>query len=171
MPRSAHHKKHIPLHTKELVPHGGILLEYIEDVNGLPADEKLQAHRDDHYIFILQEKGTCSIMVDFTPVETKDHCLFFIAPGQVHHYKSVTNVAGWFLAVDAALVGEYRTFFENRSVDSQLLPLTDHRTLVQCLQLIQAERTQKASMYQVSVVHTLVLAFIGMVASAFAAGE
>jgi AraC family transcriptional activator of pobA len=172
MPRKAAHR-HIPLHTQELAPYGGILLERGEAISGLPKAGKLSAHRDDHYIFILQEKGHCKILVDFTPIELKDGCLFFIAPGQVHHYQSVDYATGWFMALDAALLGSYRTFFENKAVSEQLLPLTDMAALPlqQGLQLVQSQRMKDpAPVFQTQVVHTLVLAFIGMAASAFAAG-
>jgi len=173
MPRKAANKQ-IPLHTQELVPHGGILLERGEEMYGLPKDGKLNAHRDDHYIFVLQEKGHCEILVDFTSIELKGRCLFFIAPGQVHHYRSVNFATGWFMALDAALLGTFRTFFENKTVGEQLLSLTaaDALPLQQGLQLIQSQRMgHPAPVFQTQVVHTLVLAFIGMTASAFAMGE
>jgi len=70
----------------------------------------LGTHRDDHYIFLLQEKGLSEVMIDFSFFIQKGMSALFILPGQVHRYlESDKATEGWFLAVDAGLIPDVTT--------------------------------------------------------------
>jgi hypothetical protein len=65
----------------------------------------LDAHRDDHYLFFLIEKGKSQAMVDFHQFALNGNDLFFILPGQIHRYIYASKeITGWFLAIDAGLI-------------------------------------------------------------------
>jgi AraC family transcriptional regulator, transcriptional activator of pobA len=66
---------------------------------------EMGAHRDDHYIFILQEKGLSAGMIDFHLFRLKENSVLYILPGQVHSYtKAEQRMEGWFLAIDADII-------------------------------------------------------------------
>lgn len=43
------------------------------------------AHRDDHFVFIFQEKGNSRILVDFKEIVIRDCSALCILPGQIHY--------------------------------------------------------------------------------------
>ncbi|WP_316828686.1 AraC family transcriptional regulator [Pedobacter miscanthi] len=58
------------------------------------------AHSDSYYIFIFQQTGESRLMVDFATVTLNGSCIYFIAPGQVHHFISSNDTSGWILAAE-----------------------------------------------------------------------
>ena len=75
----------------------------------------LGAHRDDHYIFFLLNRGSGSLMIDLQTVDLKAGQLYYILPGQVHHHIRTRGAEGWFLAIDTSLVPpECRNVFEGK---------------------------------------------------------
>jgi AraC-like DNA-binding protein len=65
-----------------------------------------KAHRDDHYMFVLQENGTFEWEVDFNSIRLSGPAVSFIAPGQVHRYLDYQNSQGWLIFVDTSLVSK-----------------------------------------------------------------
>jgi AraC family transcriptional activator of pobA len=63
-----------------------------------------EVHRDDHYMFILQQKGASVWEVDFSDVTLSGASLCYITPGQVHRYVRVTQAAGWLIFVKPELI-------------------------------------------------------------------
>jgi AraC-like DNA-binding protein len=99
----------------------------------------LGTHRDDHYIFLIQEKGLSKLMVDFSYFILKGRSAVFILPSQVHRYVEKTGTTeGWYLALDAGLVPDmFRATLEDCQVRQPLsLSETDLEMLANCLQLI-----------------------------------
>lgn len=79
-----------------------------------------EAHRDDHYIFILQEGGEARFIVDFKEIHTIGANLVCILPGQVHHYISSVG-SGWFLAVETSLLSsEIRNDIESQQFNTAI---------------------------------------------------
>jgi AraC family transcriptional regulator, transcriptional activator of pobA len=98
----------IALHEKEL-DSLGVNMKSFADLN----DTIKTAHRDDHYMFILQLKGEFLLEIDFAAVKMKGASLCFVTPGQVHKYLSKKENKGWFVFVDVSLVTEqYREIFD-----------------------------------------------------------
>ncbi|HVI44384.1 MAG TPA: AraC family transcriptional regulator [Chitinophaga sp.] len=68
------------------------------------------AHRDDHYQFVIQEKGSCVMDVDFNTVPLKAGQVLCILPGQVHRAVSARQCHAWVLSVKREWVHENYLF-------------------------------------------------------------
>jgi AraC family transcriptional activator of pobA len=75
----------------------------------------MDAHRDDHYVFLLQETGLSRGMIDFHSFTLKENSLLLILPGQVHSYlEAGKDTSGWFVAMDAGLIVDpFRSVLED----------------------------------------------------------
>ena len=94
----------IPVHRLKESTDQGFGLEWMHaDSERVREAMLMDAHRDDHYIFILQESGWSKMMVEFRSLTIKEHTLLFVLPGQVHDYHdSSMGATGWFVAMDPA---------------------------------------------------------------------
>ena len=132
----------------------------------------MDAHRDDHYIFLLQETGWSKMMVDFSLQVLKENTVFFVSPGQVHDYKgSETDASGWFLAIDAGLIPDlFRTVLEDPFLEQKPLVMNDAEIdpLLQCLRLVSAVKQQRESVYSRQSLYSLLASFVGIVADLYA---
>lgn len=169
MSRKEPHKKNIPFHRLEQTNALGFQLEKVDDSISPISDEEvvLQPHRDDHYIFLLLESGNCSFMVDFSVVEMCSQTMLVILPAQVHHFMSSASATGWFVAMDAALVGDtFRPVFEDRFHNLRPVSITSSDNISQCLQLLHSVQ-EEASVkpYQRHSMYALISAFVAMAAS------
>ncbi len=52
-------------------------------------------HKHDFYLSIYFTKGTGTHTIDFTKYKVSPGCLFFMSPGQVHHWKLSADVEGF----------------------------------------------------------------------------
>ncbi len=69
-------------------------------LNGLPVSEGTeQSHRDDGHLFILQEKGTTHIEIDFQKQEINAPSVIYIHPNQVHRLINFENatISSWII--------------------------------------------------------------------------
>ncbi|MDH6250300.1 AraC family transcriptional activator of pobA [Chryseobacterium sp. H1D6B] len=88
-------------------------------------EKQSEIHRDDHYMFILQQDGEFILDVDFKRVEMKGASLCFVEPGQIHQYIHQKDNEGWFLFVETGAVpepyqeilGMYQWMRQSASVD------------------------------------------------------
>lgn len=132
-------------------------------------DTPMDAHRDDHYIFLLQRSGTTDFMLDFKMLHIEGSAVLFILPGQVHHYISAIQTEGYFLALDTALVSEeYRLIFEQQILGNSPLPIDEERCsrIVQCAELLYQQYTDPQKSLR-SVLNSLALSYIGMIAETY----
>ncbi|MRG48013.1 helix-turn-helix domain-containing protein [Chitinophaga sp. SYP-B3965] len=91
----------------------GIEVRQLEELGETEASFINEVHRDDHYIFIFQQKGATRMMIDFKELSASGSGILCILPGQVHYGISMKDAMVWFLAVDGALVQEqFRAVFE-----------------------------------------------------------
>lgn len=159
--------KHIPLH--QILDGSVIGLRIAHFQTGVAQDDDvaaLGAHRDDHYIFFVLEKGYGLIMVDFHEIEIQAPALYYILPTQVHNRMSNELADGWFIAVDTSLVPrECRNVFEGKLLlQSPFLcsdvQLRQFRDLLCLLREKQEEEAEKP--FYVPVVNGLLQSFIGM---------
>ena len=89
--------KHIPVNTLPSGTREGIMI-FRTSFNGPPnAKEVERSHRDNGHLFILQEKGTTTIEIDFKKHTVKPSSIIYIHPNQVHRTLEVKNVifSGW----------------------------------------------------------------------------
>ena len=106
-----HSKKDIPIYNLEPFSKWGI---FIRNMSGNIASTRAkQAHRDENYIFIFQESGTSSLMIDFKEIILQDGVACCILPGQVHYEISNFESKGYLIALDSDLVPDYvRNIFD-----------------------------------------------------------
>ena len=84
------------------------LYEYSEQLNQIK-----QSHRDEYYLFFLQEKGTTTIEIDFEKYIIKPFSAIFIHPNQVHRTLSFNNATASIWAISSEnLSPEYLNLLE-----------------------------------------------------------
>lgn len=106
-----HSKKDIPVYNLETFSKRGI---FIRNMSGNIASTRVkQAHRDENYIFIFQESGTSSLMIDFKEIKLDNRVACCIFPGQVHYEISNFESKGYLIALDSDLIPDYvRNIFD-----------------------------------------------------------
>lgn len=92
-------KQSIPIHVAELEENG---IEIHPISNNIEPYQ--MPHRDDHYMFIIQQTGFMLLEVDFKEVAIPGASLCFVAPGQVHRYLSYEDAQGWLMFADTSLL-------------------------------------------------------------------
>ena len=84
-------------------------------LNGLPNSAEIgQSHRDEGHLFILQEKGTTYIEIDFQKHKIKAPALIYVHPNQVHRLIKFENatIGNWIITSEN-LHQEYITLLES----------------------------------------------------------
>src|ERR1700761_7093807 len=96
----------IPVHRLEESTDQGFELERIFAFGKEEADKLvIGLHRDDHYVFVLQETGKSKMTNDFEVYSLEDNMVLCVFPGAVHGYYSIEEKSsGWFIALDPGLV-------------------------------------------------------------------
>lgn len=92
-------KQSIPIHVAELEENG---IEIHPISNNIEPYQ--MPHRDDHYMFIIQQAGSMLLEVDFKEVSILGASLCFVAPGQVHRYLNYDDAQGWMLFAETSLL-------------------------------------------------------------------
>jgi AraC family transcriptional activator of pobA len=106
----------IPVHKLVESTDQGFQIEQVHPSSHEAHDPLLMdAHRDDHYIFLLQETGLSKGMIDFHSFTLKEDSLLLILPGQVHCYlEAGKDTSGWFVAMDPGLIADpFRSVLED----------------------------------------------------------
>nr|WP_157247322.1 helix-turn-helix domain-containing protein [Pedobacter panaciterrae] len=158
----------IPVHKLYDRSPAGMEVLYFESVK--KSASLLGAHRDDHYIFIFQEKGESNFMLDFKSLLVSGCAILYVMPGQVHHSVDSKDASGWFLAIDPILVTEeYRTIFEHHIINNGPLSLDDVKTekFRQCVKLLYERFMLIEEPLGRSITHSLAQSYIGMIAGAY----
>jgi AraC family transcriptional activator of pobA len=163
----------IPVHKLQEHTDQRYRLERVDVSNEVAKDAaRMDAHRDDHYIFLLLEKGWGKMMVDFNLQVLKENTAIFVLPGQVHDYKgSSPDATGWFLAIDAGLIPDlFRTVLEDPFLATKPMVMSEAemQPLVQCLRLVSAVKQQRDSVYSRQSLYSLLASFVGIVADLYA---
>lgn len=130
------------------------------------------AHRDDHYIFLLQEQGVCRFMLDFKELSVSGAAVLCVLPGQVHHAIFPYRATGWFLALDTMLVSEeYRKVFEQYQLANEPVLLSEDRTikLSNCMALLYDRYQEIDELMNRQIAVSLVSSYVGMVAAEYLA--
>lgn len=112
-------KKDIPVYNLDSFTKWGIFIRSMS-VNSVNSRVE-QAHRDENYIFIFQESGQSSLMIDFKEVVLQNRVSCCIFPGQVHYEISNTASKGYIIALNNDLVPDYiRTIFDQFHISNIL---------------------------------------------------
>ncbi len=161
--------QNIPLHQLKNRASAGIEVKYFQAMGKSKEADSLGAHRDDHYLFFLLERGSGAVMLDFSEVHFEEKSLIYILPGQVHHYLTSFMISGWYLAVDAALIpAVYRDVFEGSLLTQHPITLnTDqYAEAHNLLQLISNKFNDgKEDAFHLSIAYSLMQALVGIVAN------
>lgn len=162
--------KNIPTYNLNDISKNGLVIEPVRKTSektNRDIEEK-GVHRDSHYLFLFLQMGKADVMVDFKDFKVEGPAVFCIMPGQVH-YSNNFDICGWFLAVNSDLVpNEVRIVFEESLFP--ILPVKIEsefaKNLDNCAQLLY--EYHKEAKKKLNIVHSLLDAYTGMLASVFA---
>lgn len=123
-------------------------------------------HRDDHYMFIVQQKGHFSWELDFTAITLSGPSLCFVAPGQVHRYTGYKNCEGWLVFVDSGLIStQFREIFDTYLNTHQSVPVQKEDAVFKIMPLLEDTLHQPSMPLRKIVMRSLIAALAGMTAS------
>ncbi|UTN03217.1 AraC family transcriptional regulator [Flavobacterium bizetiae] len=163
-------KLNIEIHTKEL-DSLGIQVKEIVANNVDFSGHLTKAHRDDHYVFYIQEKGLIELMIDFKNHQIEDQALFFIAPGQVHYYTKQMDSKGYFIFLNPSyLQNTYRRIFDTHQNVSQVVPI-QNTVLFNAVELILHQLSEAVTDIQKNIIRSLVDSLMGMTVLEFSKNE
>ena len=133
--------------------------------------DKVNIQRNDHYVFLLCEKGSGKLMVDFENIILNGSSIYYTVPGQINHRIYDQCVAGWYVAIDSQLVcNEFRNIFEGKLGLQTPLKLNSG-LFAQChsiLNIINNRIGDKSnSRFDSEVMNTLLQSFMGIVAGGY----
>jgi len=156
-------RKKIPIHIDELKKIG----VSVEPINiDQSKTNLLKAHRDDHYIFLLQQKGSLQVFVDFNTILLKNACVLCIKPGQVHYYLPQKNL-GWILELSPNIIEkDFRNFLDKMT--TQLVSIKDPKKLLTLVKLID-KTTDSAELnnFETKELNAYINAFLAIVCGLF----
>jgi AraC-like DNA-binding protein len=102
----------IPVHNIQEHALSGITLRRV--LNDSLTSSFNHLHRDNHYLFIIHEKGENRCFIDFTEYTVRDAAVVCILPGQAHYgVIGREGLSVWALATDAVFVkNEWKDIFD-----------------------------------------------------------
>ncbi|AMP98007.1 AraC family transcriptional regulator [Pedobacter cryoconitis] len=154
-------KAAIPLHEGEL-RHVGLEFKAMKEFNHfihIP-------HRDDHYMFLVQQKGNFLLAVDFNEVVLSGPSLCFITPGQVHSYINCQNCEGWFIFLGHELISnQYRELFDTYLHIKQTVAVAADDAAFKIVPIMEEMASQKSIPLQKTLINSLVDTLAGLIAS------
>ncbi|SHG57048.1 helix-turn-helix domain-containing protein [Pedobacter caeni] len=162
----------LPFHKLDLSTTIGVELQYFEmDDSSDSKMEAMGAHRDDHYLFFLVEKGHASIQVEFKERQCQARTLFYVIPSQVHHRINHKEATGWILQVDPSLIPlSYIDIFDHLSFSKEphLLNTVQFKEWKGILKLMDTkiQEDQDDPLY-IPIVHAMLQLFLAMTAKCF----
>jgi AraC family transcriptional activator of pobA len=166
-------KDSIPLHKLSDRSVAGMQIgRFDENAKDYESSGPMGAHRDDHYIFLLQERGVSRFMLDFKELSLSGAGVLCVLPGQVHHAILPYRVKGWFLALDTMLVGEeYRKVFEQYQLANEPVVLSAELTakLSGCMALLYDRYQEIDELMNRQIAVSLASSYVGMVAAEYLA--
>jgi AraC-like DNA-binding protein len=97
----------------------------IRNVQSLLAGKDMvqELHRHDYFYLLALQKGTGSHSIDFTTYQIRNHSIFFMRPGQVHHLSLKKGSTGFLLQFKATF------YYPNDKPSGQRLYKASHKNL------------------------------------------
>jgi AraC family transcriptional regulator, transcriptional activator of pobA len=162
----------IPVHKLLESTDQGFQIERLDPRSNAAKDALVMgAHRDDHYIFLVQESGISKGMVDFHLFTMKADSVLFVLPGQVHSYLETANeTTGWFVAMDPGLIPDlFRAVLEDPLLSKKPFAAAPAvvSSLTQCLKLVHTLDEKPVSVYSRQAIYSLLNSFVAMVAGLY----
>ena len=120
------------------------------------------AHRDDHYLFIIQQQGNFSLELDFNTYLLRGPSVCFITPGQVHRYMGHKNSRGWLIFIDSEFISNpFREIFDSHLHTHQSIVVGKKDASFNIVPILQEALGQKSSPIQYKLIKSLTEALIG----------
>jgi len=118
--------KNIPINKQDATAIGGIEVRYISfnvEKEKVKAENHMQEHMDDHYVFIIAQTGSAIFHCDMEEMNLSARGMMTIKPYQVHAPKRASeDVKGYFMTVESFLVPNHcRELIENLTAQQQFL--------------------------------------------------
>ncbi|UUF13550.1 MULTISPECIES: helix-turn-helix domain-containing protein [Flavobacterium] len=114
--------KKIPIYNQSPEAVGGIFIAYHSADDLANFDAKLEAHRDDFFIFFVLTKGHAILKCDMIDIEIKAINVLMIKPLQIHHGQDGSiDAAGYYIGVAPFLIpNNCIEIFQNLKTSEQL---------------------------------------------------
>jgi len=152
----------IALHKDELKP-VGIEISPLEDLNDMAG----VVHRDDHFMFIIQQKGSFLLELDFFEQRLSEASLCYVAPGQVHRYLQHKNCKGWFVFMEPGYISNtYLEIFNTYLSTHQVVRIQKNNDIFSFIPVFQSILQRQSSPFQIPIVQSFANSLAGMVAVA-----
>lgn len=127
-------------------------------------------HREENYLFILQKEGQLRLMLDFRSIEMKGASLFFILPGQIHHY-IFSDTDAYVLIADPSVVQDtYKTILDQYFLSHDPVPITPQKLkkLGHCVSFLSGEiKHASTDICKRHIIRGLIDAILGMFAEEY----
>lgn len=114
--------KKIPIYNQNPEAVGGIFIVQHTVMDLLNRAEKLEAHRDDFFIFFVLTNGEAIMKCDMIDVKMKAHSIMIVKPFQIHSAQNVSvDAGGYYIAVAPFLIPQTCfDIFQNLKISEQL---------------------------------------------------
>lgn len=114
--------KEIPIYNQSPEAVGGIFIAHHSVKDTAELSNKLEAHRDDFFIFFVVTKGHAVIKCDMTDVELNARNLLIVKPFQVHYGQDISaDAEGYYIGVAPFLIpNSCLEIFQNLKISEQL---------------------------------------------------
>lgn len=123
------------------------------------------AHRDDHFMFIIQAKGSSTWELDFNTITLESNSLCYVAPGQVHRNISSEKPEGWLFFVDPSFaLQQYREVFDTFLNSNQYLLLDKNEDLFELVVLLQKWLESGEALLKAQMLTSLTKTIVGWIA-------
>lgn len=124
------------------------------------------AHRDDHYMFIIQQSGYFLWELDFNEISQNGPSISFVAPGQMHRYLDFKECKGWLVFVDNELVPiQYRDIFTSCLNLKQVVSVNSNEAAFKILPLLVTMLSEVSQPLYKSVIRSMTETLAGIIAS------
>ncbi|WP_313090621.1 helix-turn-helix domain-containing protein [Chryseobacterium flavum] len=134
-------------------------------------EKQIEIHRDDHYMFILQQEGNFVMEIDFNRITLKGPSLCYVGPGQIHQYIHQKDNRGWFLFVEAELIPEsYREALDLHQWIQQYTVVTENDIIFDLSTLFEKAEKDPA-LYIPSITRSLAESAVGIIISRISGAE
>ena len=124
------------------------------------------AHRDDHYMFIIQQDGYFLWELDFANITLSGPSICFVAPGQVHRHLKFNKCVGWLVFVNpSSIPNAHREMFDSYLNVNQSTSVQQDDAVFQIVALLLKILDQKSLPLQKALLTSLVETLTGLIIS------
>lgn len=120
-------------------------------------------HRDDHFMLIIQKKGTFVWELDFTEMILSGASISYVAEGQVHRYLNFENSEGWFVFIERALIAKPYLEILNAGLHSyQSVSVDRDNEIFQFVSVFEAVLKDRTEVFRNLIIHSFADGLLGL---------